>query len=500
MKLGRNLAAGIASSMIIAIVGLAVVPLYIKYLGIEAFGLIGFFGTLQALFLLLDFGLAQTLNREVSKCSVTGDWKRARNLLRTLALIYWAMALCIAAIVFSFSHPVATRWIQAEQLSASTVRSAVQLMGVAIACRWPIGLYQGALYGMQLNTVTSAVAVGMTFFTVGGAILLLAFVSPTVETFFAWQACAGLIYALTLRAFAWRAVGSSAGSRFDVDELRRIWKFATSVAAISLSAIILTQLDKLILSKMLSLEDFAHYMLATTIAGSLYLLVAPLFNVIYARFSLLAAQDNEAELRLTYRVGIRLFSILLFPLAFLMAAFAEPLLRIWTGNSSLAADVAPMLSILAVGTALHGVTYFPYSLQLACGLPQLALRINLLLLLVHIPLTVGLASRHGAIGGAFAWLVVHSAYVVLGTWITHKRVLREVGARLLFGDVAKPLLISVFTFGMMRYVENWMKSSIVLSLVLAAVSVLIAVAGGLAISPQARSVVVAWLRVRHMPR
>ncbi len=42
---------------------LAFIPLYIKFLGIEAYGIIGFFTTLQAMFTLLDLGLGYTLNR-----------------------------------------------------------------------------------------------------------------------------------------------------------------------------------------------------------------------------------------------------------------------------------------------------------------------------------------------------------------------------------------------------------------------------------------------------
>jgi len=41
------------------------VLLYIKFLGIKAYGLVGFFATLQRLFIILDMGLSTTLNREL---------------------------------------------------------------------------------------------------------------------------------------------------------------------------------------------------------------------------------------------------------------------------------------------------------------------------------------------------------------------------------------------------------------------------------------------------
>ena len=95
MSLSRNLLAGLFNSIWSALLGLAVVPFYLKYLGIEAYGLIGFFATLQALLQLLDMGMAPTINREVARCSATGNLPEAGKLLHTLAVVYW----CIAAII-----------------------------------------------------------------------------------------------------------------------------------------------------------------------------------------------------------------------------------------------------------------------------------------------------------------------------------------------------------------------------------------------------------------
>ena len=53
---------------------LAFVPLYIKFMGIESYGLVGIFVSLPALFGVLDMGLSTTLNRELTKAfSGTGQ-------------------------------------------------------------------------------------------------------------------------------------------------------------------------------------------------------------------------------------------------------------------------------------------------------------------------------------------------------------------------------------------------------------------------------------------
>ena len=67
MSLKRNILANYASQLYVTIIGIVMVPLYIKYMGSEAYGLVGFFSMLQAWFGLLDMGLTPTMSREAAR-------------------------------------------------------------------------------------------------------------------------------------------------------------------------------------------------------------------------------------------------------------------------------------------------------------------------------------------------------------------------------------------------------------------------------------------------
>jgi len=80
-----NILANLSGTAWSALIGLAMVPLYIRLLGIEAYGLIGFSITLQAILQILDFGLSPTVNRELARFSVLEDKAgEARDFVRTL--------------------------------------------------------------------------------------------------------------------------------------------------------------------------------------------------------------------------------------------------------------------------------------------------------------------------------------------------------------------------------------------------------------------------------
>lgn len=452
MRLGRNLIAGFASSAWSALIGLAVVPVYLKYLGIEAYGLIGFFATTQVVLQLLDFGLAPTVNREVARFTAAGDSRNSANLLHTFAIIYWGMAGLVALVGLSLAPLISQQWLRAEHLHKETIENAVMLIVLVVACRWPVGLYQGALMGAQRLTISSGISIAMVTLGSLGAIGVLAWISPTIEAFFIWQAIVGFINALTVRWVAWKVIGVPAsGMRFDVVELKRIWRFSAAVSGIALSGLLLMQLDKVLLSRILNLEAFAHYSLAALVASGLYVLLTPVFNSIYPLFSTLVASGKTSEVAGLYTCGTRGLLAVLFPVTLTGILLSHDLVYLWTGDLALASNIAPILSLILIGTSLNGAMHFPYALQLAYGATRLPLTINAILVVIFVPLIILFATQFGAIGGAAAWALLNGIYLLIGTWLTHRSLLKGLGAKWLFGDVGVPLAISLLVMSLVGW-------------------------------------------------
>lgn len=496
MRLARNLMAGLANAVWSGLVGLAVVPFYLQYLGMEAYGLIGFFVTMQALLQVLDMGLAPTVNREVARYSASGNVKGAAGLVHTLAVIYWALAASIALLLGVLSPVIADYWLQSNQLGRKSVSHAVLLIGLVIAFRWPVGLYQGVLIGAQRIVVSSLLSITMVTTASVGAVAVLALVSPTIEAFFLWQAGVSLVYTGAVRWAAWQVIGRAVPFRFDAVELKRIWRFSAGMSGIAISGLIFTQLDKLVLSKMLGLVDFGHYMLATVAAGGLYLLITPTFNVLYPRLTALVAAEDEVGLQTLYRLGTRMLVVLLFPVAMLLIAFPESVLEIWTGDPRIAAIVSPVVALLVAGTVLNGVMFLPYALQLAYGMTWIPLAINIGLMCLMIPMVVVLAHFYGAIGGGLAWVIIESIYVAVGTALTHRHLLRGQGGRWLFVDVGIPLLVAIAVGLLGRGLREPLGLSVHEQLFLALGSAFVCAVLILAVSPQLRAAIWRYVGVK----
>ncbi len=473
-QLKRNVIANYAGSIWIALMYLVFVPVYIHFLGIEAYGLVGFFATLLSVFAVLDMGLSSTLNRELARLtSDNGSEQQMHNLVRTLALIYWAMAVFIVIIVVALSAYISQRWVKAENLSPATVQQAVILMGIAIGLQWPVGFYSGGLMGLQRQVLLNIINAIIATLRGIGAILILWLISPTIQAFFLWQIIISGLQTLLLGVALWRSIPLGKGKAgFRLSVLKGIWRFAAGMLGISILATLLTQTDKIILSRMLSLEMFGYYSLSGMVAMSLYRLIGPVFTGVYPRLTQLVAVNDQASLRTLYHSSCQVMSVMILPAAIVLAFFSKPVMLVWTQNLVTAEKTYLLVSLLVIGTALNGLMSLPYALQLAHGWTRLSLYVNLVSVIVLVPLIFFMTKHFGAIGAALVWVMLNTGYVMVDIQLMHRRLLRDEKFSWYWQDVGLPLMCAVLIAGVGRFLMPGSLSQPVLAVYIAFVSIL----------------------------
>jgi len=228
--------------------------------------------------------------------------------------------------------------------------------------------------------------------------------------------------------------------RFSIPALRGIGKFAGGMMGITFLALLLTQVDKILLSKLLSLSDYGYYTLATTVAGTLYMLTGPITQAWFPRLSELYAAGNQLELVSKFHQGAQLVSVVMGSAALVLMLFAAPLLQLWTQDGELAQRTAPLLSILALGTMLNGLMWIPYQTQLAHGWTRLSFWSNVVSVLIIVPAILWATPRYGAEGAAWAWVALNAGYVLIGIHFMYRKILTGEKWRWYGQDLLQPLL------------------------------------------------------------
>ena len=432
--------------------GLAFIPLYIRFLGIEAYGLIGLFALLQAWLSLLDMGLTPTLGREMAR--FTGGSRSAesiRDLLRSIEFIALAIALVGAAAIFLGSGWIATSWIKADAMPTQVVAQAFAIMGLVAALRFAEGVYRSTIIGLQRHVLFNWVISAMATLRGLGAIGVLAWVSPTIQAFFIWQGLVSIATLAILGAATYRALprGSRSG-RFSMPALRGVWRFAGGMVGITFLALLLTQVDKILLSKLLTLSEYGYYTLAAIAAAAIYTLTLPITQSWYPRLCELHALEDRRALVETYHQGAQLVAVVAGSAGLVLVIYAETILQLWTQDGQLAERVAPLLRLLALGNLLHGLMGIPYYTQLAYGWTSLSIRINLVAIALVIPALLWITPRFGAEGAALVWVSLTAGYVVLGAHFMYRKILEDEKWAWYWRDVIKPLAAALAVIGLVK--------------------------------------------------
>ena len=443
-------------------------------MGIESWALVGIFATLQAIFGQLDMGLSGTLTREMARLSVEpSKGQEMRNLVRTLEVIYWGIAVLVGITVVSLSPLIANHWVKAGQIPLKTIEQALLIMGFVMALQMPIGFYSGGLIGLQKQVLLNVINVSISTLRGVGAILILWLISPTIQAFFLWQIVVSAINLFLLMFFLWSSLPiSQKRAVFQKQLLKGIWKFAVGMSANSILSVILIQMDKVVLSKMLSLEIFGYYILASTVAMSLGRFFTPIFISIYPRFTQLVHLDDQDSLKQLYHKSCQFMSVLILPAAIVVSLFSYEILFLWTQDIAIAEKSYLLLSILICGTAINGITQLPYALQLAFSWTSLSVYTNMISVILLIPVLIYMTTLYGAIGGASLWLIYNMICVFIAIPIMHRRILCKEKWRWYWQDVGIPLVagLSLASFG--RFLLNSPMSQLLTLQYLTIISVL----------------------------
>ena len=443
MSLKKNVVANYLGQGWRALMGFIFIPAYIHYLGIESFALVGIYGMLQAWLALLDMGMRPTLGREMARFTAgRHDVQFVRDLLRSVVTVGLATVSIIAAGIFAASGWLAADWLTASRLPVEEVARAINWIGIVIACRFIENIYVHCMVGLQQQVTQNAVGAALATLRGLGVVGVLAWVSPTIEAFFVWQGLVSLLSIAVFSRLVYRILPKSPRpARFSWPALSHIWRFARGMLAITALALLLTQIDKILLSRWLTLEDFGYYALAAVVAIALKFVPGPVATAIYPRFTELATRvGGESALRALYHQVAQLVTVLMGSAALLLIAFAHPVLLVWTGNRVVADASAPILSVLALGTLLNGLMWIPHQLQLAYGWTALAIRTNAIAAACMVPLLFWLVPRYGAIGAAWAWVGLNLGYLAFTAQFMHRRLLVGEKWRWYFEDVATPLV------------------------------------------------------------
>lgn len=422
MGLKTNIAANYLGTGTVALAPILALPWYLAALGPQQFGLIGFVTMLQALMGIVDAGTSQALVRAFAGRFYMADTGRRETavLLFGFERLYWVFALAAGAAIALLGQAVADHWLVLGDLPVSVGLQALCGAGALFAVQFPGSVYRSLLVATQAQVQLNAVMLAAALVRHGGGVLVVQF-WPSVAAYLAWQVGIGLLETLVRGRLAWRETGiDRCTQHWEPGSLQPLWKAVAGLTGAAWLGALTVQMDKIVLSTMVGLQQFGYYTIASGIALGTLQLVYPLIQAVMP--GAVRLRDDPA--------GLRRFSV---RLAWLFTAFVacgavgfillgEWLLDVWLRDAAAASAIHPVLSVLLVGTAFNALYNVGYIHWLVVEKVDRMVLVNLSALVLSVATMPMLVNRFGIVGAAFGWLAVNIiGFVVSLEWLGYGR-------------------------------------------------------------------------------
>lgn len=420
----RNVISGYLSQAYVSLVAVAVLPVYIDKMGAEAYGLVGFFAMLQVIFNLLDFGLTPTVSRETARFS-SGCLPPLNyaKILRAFELLFVFIALAGGLLIVILSKQISIAWLDPDSLSSADVQFSVMIMGVIVSLRWLGGLFRGVISGVENLVWLAAFNAGMGTLRFVGVIPVMILYGFDTNVFFFYQLLVAMFEILLLlrkkMSIAPLARDLAEPVGYSLAPLRPVLGFSMTIAVTAMIWVLVTQLDKLILSNLLPLSEYGYYSFAVMAASVVLLISGPVGTALMPRLARLHAEARQVEIDRLYAVMVQVVVLVTGSVALMLAFHADTVVRFWSGSNELAAKVAPILQLYAVGNLLLAISSFPYYMQYAQGRLKLHLIGHLLMLFLLVPSMIWATTGYGVYGAACVWLAFNAIYFLVWVPVVH---------------------------------------------------------------------------------
>ncbi len=443
VSLKKNILFSYVSQIYVVLAGILIFPVYLQYMGAEVVGLVGFFTMLQAWFNLLDMGLTPTVMRETARFrGGVVDVLSYRRLLRALELVFALVALVGGGAMFLCASFVAKNWLTASMLPFDDLRLSLEFMAVGVALRCISGLYRGCISGSEQLVWLGSFNAAMATLRFVGVLPVMLWLGLTATVFFGFQTLVALIEVVFLIVKSRRlmpvldtniALGWSPTTLFA--PIRKVLKFSLTIALAGLVWVLVTQTDKLVLSKLLTLTDYGYFTLAVLAASGVIVVSSPISSALLPRMARLQAEGNEVRLIALYRDATQIVAVIAVPTCLLLSLFAEQIMWLWTQDAQTVGVSTDILRFYTLGNGFLVLASFPYYLQYAKGDLNQHLLGSAFFVLLLIPTLLWATWQYGVIGAGYAWLCTNFVYFFFWIPLVHRRYAPGLHTKWLLKDI-----------------------------------------------------------------
>jgi O-antigen/teichoic acid export membrane protein len=399
-------------------IALLTIPMLIKELGAERFGILTLAWTLIAYFSLFDFGISRALTQFLAEKLISSDMKEAPSIARTALYLIFLLGLTGGVIMFLISPWLTHDILKVQESMQQEMLFSLYLLAFAIPFIITSAGLCGILAAYQRFDLINFIRIPASILTFCGPIFVLFFSTNMlfVIAFLAVeQALVSFVY-FRLSLLVMPSLRN--GTWFRGPEIVPLLKFGTWMTISNIVGPIMVYMDRFFIGALISLSAVAYYVTPYELVTKLWIVPGSIVSVIFPAFAANFLR-NQDKTKLYYGRSIKYIFFILFPVALVIICIAQEGLEFWL-NSEFAKNGAHIMQWLTVGVFINSLAQVPLTLIQGIGRPHITTKIHLIELPCYLAALWWLLKNYGIEGAAFAWCVRVTVDAIILFIIAHR--------------------------------------------------------------------------------
>jgi len=403
----KNVISNYLSVIWIGGLSLGLVPFYLKHLGSGQWGVAAICVSAQSFFMMLDAGLSQLMPRDIARAE--GSPERLNSTFLIYRRTYNSIAIIGFVVGQASTEWIIRNWINGGNGVPENTELALRLMFTQFLFQFSNNVNIGYWNGTQQQAHANLRQMAFVTCKHVMAVISVLIFPLNVLSYAASFSLIAMIEYYSNRSAISRKLPIQETSQITLDSVLLIYKEAGYIMVGVLVGILALQLDRIVLSRVLTVEIFGIYIIVLNLALAFLQLQYPIMRALLPKMTV--ANDSSIP-------KILLSAVLFLCVApcFFAAAIAPWILDAWVGSADVTEMGSDALRLILISVGINGIYQLIYQKMLIVKSGRYIVGVNLAVLIVvcfvllYLPLEIGATPFLGGV----AWLAGALVQLIFG--------------------------------------------------------------------------------------
>ena len=350
-------------------VAIVTIPIIIRGMGVERFGVLSLVWVVVGYFSLFDLGIGRALTKFVADKLGANEEHLIPSLARTSLLLMFLLGTLGALVTLALSPWLIHRMLKIPEALQAESLNGFYLLALCVPIVTVTAGLRGMLEALQRFRIANVIRIPLSIFSFVAPLLVLPFshsLFPVIAVL-----VVGRIVGCGVHVWAcFEAVPELRRSRSVEGTLVvPLLRYGSWMTVNNVLGPLMSYIDRFLIGVLLSVTAVAYYTAPVDMVLRLTVIPIAVVGVLFPAFAMSLNQD-PARAGLLLSRGLKYVFLVVFPIVLVMVTFAPEGLRLWLGPA-FSLHGASVLRWVAAGAFLNALSTLPFVLIQSAGRPDI---------------------------------------------------------------------------------------------------------------------------------